>query len=728
MTKKLIIVSNRLPISVTKTASGLTFGASSGGLATAMSSLNYSGEKLWIGWPGIVSEDLTPQDKVAITKHLKQHGYVPVYLSRAEIEGFYEGYSNDTLWPLFHYFPSFARFSSANYQAYQAVNKHYLRAVRRHLSAESTVWVHDYHLMLLPRMIRAICATASIGFFLHIPFPSYEIFRNLPERKALLRGLLGADLIGFHIYDYARHFLSSSLRLLGVTSKQGQITYNGRKVIVDSFPIGIDYEKFTDSLTQSQVQTAAQKLREQYGTQKIIMSVDRLDYSKGIPERLEAFSAFLQKYPQWHRKVSMVMIAVPSRTEVETYKVLRDQIEQTVGRINGTYGSIDWTPISYQFRNLDFTDIVALYSEADIALVTPLRDGMNLVAKEYVAAKQRKNGVLILSEMAGAIDELPEALAVNPYDCPSLVTAIHTALTMSPTEQRRRMRTMQRRIAHYTVARWGQDFIEQLHGVKHLQDTSPVKLLLPEQQQSVTSKFHAAKQRIIMLDYDGTLRPFVSSRQLSKARPSRQLLALLNRLASLPNTTVYIISGRDKTTLQTWFGATKLRLVAEHGAYAKLGNTWQSADVSFEASKQLLLPLLTRYVDRTAGAVLEIKDYSLVWHYRDVPTELAYSRTADLRHDLQSHIKDTPLSICNGNKALEVKLTEITKGAVAKRLAKASPGAAIIAIGDDLTDEDMFAALPASATTVHVGDNDTCAKHLLPDVDSVLAFLRRIVD
>lgn len=728
MPKKLIIVSNRLPVSVTKTADGLTFGVSSGGLATAMSSLNYDGDKLWIGWPGVVSEDLTPQDKAAITKRLKQYGYIPVYLTRAEVEGFYEGYSNDTLWPLFHYFTSYTRYNSDHYSIYQAVNKKFLRTIRRHITDTSTIWVQDYHLMLLPRMIRQISTNASIGFFLHIPFPSYEIFRNLPERKAILRGLLGADLIGFHIYDYARHFLSSCLRLLGTTSTQGHLTYGGREIVVDAFPIGIDYAKFTDSLADPEVQKAAQNLREQYGKQKIIMSVDRLDYSKGIPERLEAFRSFLEKYPKWHRNVSMVMIAVPSRTEVETYKVLRDQIEQTVGRINGTYGTIDWTPISYQFRNLDFTDIVALYSEADVALITPLRDGMNLVAKEYVAAKQHKPGVLILSEMAGAIDELPEALAVNPHDCPSLVAAIHSALTMSPTEQRRRLRTMQRRLANYTIIRWGQDFIEQLEAVKQVQLSAPVKLLLPEHQQMAITAFHQAKQRLILLDYDGTLRSFVSSHHLNDARPSRQLLLLLNRLSSLPGTTVCIISGRDKVTLESWFGKTKLQLVAEHGAHLKLDDTWQSTKLSFQEPKQLLLPLLSRYIDRTAGAVLEIKDYSLVWHYRDVPTELAYSRTADLRHDLQSLIKDPDLSISNGNKALEVKLADITKGAATKKILKLHPADAIIAIGDDFTDEDMFAALPTTATTIHVGDDTTCAKHLLPNVDSVLRFLRQLVE
>lgn len=692
-----------------------------------MSSLQYDGDKLWIGWPGIVSEDLTPADKRTITRRLRKEGFVPVYLSRAEIEGFYEGYSNDTLWPLFHYFTSYVHYSSDYYATYQAVNKRFLQAVRHHITADSTVWVHDYHLMLLPRMIRTIAKSASIGFFLHIPFPSFEIFRSLPERQAILRGLLGADLIGFHVYDYARHFLSSCLRLLGISSSQGLLPYGDRKVTVDAFPIGVDYAKFTDSLTLPDVASSAANLRAQYPGQKIIMSVDRLDYSKGIPERLAAFDAFLAQHPSWHRKVSMVMVAVPSRTEVDTYKSLRDTIEQTVSRINGTYGTIDWTPISYQFRNLNFIDIVGLYSEADIALVTPLRDGMNLVAKEYVASKQRKPGVLILSEMTGAIDELPEAIAVNPHDNQALVEAIHTALTMSQTEQRRRLRSMQRRIAHYTIVRWGQDFLEQLARIKQTQQSDSDKLLTSAIQTSVTSSFQHAKKRLLLLDYDGTLRSFVSSHQLTNAKPSKQLLALLEQLTNLPRTTVCIVSGRDKATLESWFGTTKLNLVAEHGAHCKLDGKWVSTDASFEKARQLLLPTLYQYLDRTAGGVLEIKDYSLVWHYRDVPTELAYSRTANLRHDLQALIKDTDLSLYNGNKSLEVRLTAITKGQAARAILKTHPSDYIIAIGDDTTDEDMFTILPKNAITVNVGDGDTNATYQLPDVSDVLKFLKQLL-
>ena len=723
---KLIIVSNRLPISVSKTADGLVFTDSSGGLATAMSSLKYEGEKLWIGWPGIVNEDLTTSDKRTITRRLAKAGYAPVFLSHDEVEGFYEGYSNDTLWPLFHYFSSYTHYSEANYKVYKAVNQRYLRVVSRHMEENSVIWVHDYHLMLLPRLIRHINLSATIGFFLHIPFPSYEIFRSLPERKAILRGLLGADLIGFHVYDYARHFLSSCSHLFDTHSTHGHINYGNREIAVDAFPIGIDYKKYVDCLATPEVIGAAQAIRQQYTNQKIILSVDRLDYSKGIPERLEAFEAFLRTYPDWHRRVSMVMIAVPSRIEVETYKSLRDSIEQTVSRINGLYGTLDWTPISYQFRGFDFTDIAGLYSEADVALVTPLRDGMNLVAKEYVASKQHHHGVLILSEMAGAIDELPEALSVNPHDIPSIAKAIHQALTMSPTEQRRRLVSMQHRLANHTVGRWGSDFLEQLNDVKRAQQSSSAKLLTVEQSTQIVKQFHKAKRKILFLDYDGTIKSFTASRRLASARPSPKLIQLLTRLSKLPDTTVCIVSGRDKAALSSWFGKTSFHLVAEHGAYVRAGGAWVANPMSFAEDKKRLLPLLHKYIDRTAGAIIEEKDYSLVWHYRDVPVELAYSRTSDLKHDLQSLVKDSGLSIYSGNKALEVKPTNITKGAAVLDLLSVNPADCVIAIGDDLTDEDMFISLPNDAITISVSNAETAAKHQLPDVDAVLKFLNKL--
>jgi trehalose 6-phosphate synthase/phosphatase len=723
---KLIVVSNRLPVSVAKLEGQLVFSESSGGLATAMSSLGAQRDMVWIGWPGIASDDLTTSEKRQITRKLKDYNCVPVYLSQQQISEFYDGYANDTLWPLFHYFESIAHHNIDYWKAYQTVNSIFMRAVASQAHGTSTIWIQDYHLMLLPAMLRRVLPMSSIGFFLHIPFPSFELFRLLPERKEILYGLMGADLIGFHIYDYARHFLSSSLRLLGTKSNNGVIYHEGRTVKVDSFPIGIDYEKFAKVSMSNAVKHEAATLHQHHAGQKIILSVDRLDYTKGILQRLEAYDLLLQQHPRFLKKVCLMMIAVPSRIEVDTYKNLREAVEQAVSRINGRYGTIDWTPISYQFRNVPFQDLVALYAEADVALVTPLRDGMNLVAKEYIASKQKRTGVLVLSEMAGAIDEMPEALSVNPNDTMAITATIRQALTMPKKEQRSRLQNIQRRISSYTVQRWAEDFLDQLQLVKDEQTSLTAKALTLSIESDITTHYKNAKKRLLLLDYDGTLKGFTSSRRLLDSRPSKQLLALLVSLASESGTQLCIVSGRDKTTLEKWFGHTDIALIAEHGAWKKFDSVWSQTDADFSEDKKLLLPLLRQYADRTPGAIIEEKDYSLVWHYRDVPTELAYIRTLNLKHDLKEHINGSDIDIFDGNKIVEIKLKNITKGYAAEAAYSAAKPDIVIAIGDDYTDEDMFRALPQDSVTVHVGVGETDARYQLPTISRVISFLEKL--
>ncbi len=733
---KFLIVSNRLPVSVAKVDGKLTYTPSSGGLATAMSSLDVgstgdtgSAERLWIGWPAIASDDLTTADRTAITRTLRSYGCYPVFMTRQQIRLFYEGYCNDTIWPLFHYFQSLAVHSSEYWSAYRQVNQLYSRAVARHAGPASTIWIHDYQLMVLPRLLRSRLPGSSIGFFLHIPFPSFEIFRLLPERKEILQGLLGADLVGFHIYDYARHFMSSVLRTLGHEHRRGMIALNttnsyGRSVAVDSFPIGIDYKKFVTALETPEVRAEIKILESSYKGQKIIVSIDRLDYSKGIMNRLEAFEQFLKQYPKHHKKVILLVVAVPSRVEVEAYKDLRDTIEQTVSRINGVYGAVDWTPISYQFRNLPFHQIVALYAKADVALITPLRDGMNLVAKEYIAAKQRKTGVLILSEMAGAVDELPEALRINPNDTASIVKSIRTALRMPKAEQRSRLQSMQRRISRYTVTRWAKDFIEQLEYAQEMKIEQRRTGLAERDQTRMLHDFRQAKRRLLLLDYDGTLHGFVPSHHPADAMPDRSLMELLGRLTKLPATEVCIVSGRPRQALDTWFGRLPVTLAAEHGAWIRQRGEWAQEDVSLQEHKAALLPLLERYAERTPGAQVEEKNFALVWHYRNVQPELAYARNANLRHDLNAVVgSNSGIGIFNGNKIIEIKPRNISKGVVADEMLAGSGADFVLAIGDDYTDEDMFGALPESAYTIKVGGSETRARFHLPGVESVLRLL-----
>lgn len=724
---KLVIVSNRLPVSVVKNGDKLEFEASSGGLATAMSSLDQS-DRIWVGWPGIASDDLTDDDKQTIQTELEKHGCFPVFLTSQQIERFYEGYSNDTLWPLFHYFQSLTRHRNEYWDAYQEVNQLYADAAAEVVDASGSVWIHDYHLMTMPGMLRSRMPSLAIGFFLHIPFPSFEIYRLLPQRNELLKGLLGADLIGFHVYDYARHFLSSCLRLLGISSRHGVIEYEGRTIKTDAYPIGIDYDKFRATLGESATKDAVRSLDDMYKNMKLVLSVDRLDYSKGIPERLEAFRILLHDYPEWRGKVRMQMVAVPSRTEVRTYQNLRERIEQTVSRINGEYGTVDWAPISYQFQNRPFHEVVALYAAADVALVTPIRDGMNLVAKEYVASKQGRPGVLILSEMTGAIDELPESLSINPSNTKSVADTMHRALTMSKSEQMRRLKDMQRRLKTYTVQEWGADFMSDLESAGGKREQSHRKRMTDESRAELISSYRNSDRRLIILDYDGTLKSFVSSPRAILAKPSIKLRRMIKRLAEDERNELAIVSGRPRKALERWFRGIDITLIAEHGAWTRYDGKWTSSDTDFKHVKKRLKPTLDKYVSRTAGSEVEEKDYSLVWHYRNVAPELAYVRAGEMKRELIGLIDDDDIGVHSGDNVIEIKPNEINKGYAASELEALYPAQFILAAGDDYTDEDMFRELPTDSYTIKVGPGDTKARFQLSSVSEMTDLLEQLSD
>ncbi len=679
-------------------------------------------KQLWIGWPGIASDDLTSAEKRLITKKLIGMGYFPVYLTTEEVKNFYDGYCNNTLWPLFHYFHSFAKYSKDYWNAYKDVNKIFLKAVTQCMNVDSVVWVHDYHLMLLPSMLRRSRPDATIGFFLHIPFPSYELFRLLPNRKEIASGLVGADLLGFHVYDYARHFMTTALRTLGMENSSGIINTGIRNVKADSFPISIDYQKFKDAALSRQIQKRKNELKDHYKKQKIILSVDRLDYSKGILKRLEAFEHFLKENPSYVKKSVMIIVAVPSRVEVDAYRDLREKVEQAVSRINGTYATVDWTPISYQFKNLPFDELVALYAASDVALVTPIRDGMNLVAKEFVASKQKDIGVLILSEMTGAIDELPEALRINPNDTSAVANAIKRALRMTKKEQAERLSVMRRRLARYDVERWTTDFLEQLQNIKSLQAQEGKKLLSSKQLVEVVLAFKKAKKRLLLLDYDGTLRPFVSRHEPLFAAPPKSLVKLLKRLTDDPRNVVSIVSGRTYQALEEWFGHLPLSLVAEHGAWIKHDGAWRHEDYDFEQDKKCLLPILERFTERTPGSRIEEKSKALVWHYRNVPTELAYARRSVLKHELNV-VAGKDVGVYSGNKIIEIKPKHITKGSAIRKKIESNPADFVLGIGDDYTDEDMFNAMPDDAYSIKVGLGETAARFQVQDIERGLMLL-----
>src|SRR5690606_29587505 len=362
---KTIIVSNRLPVSVNKTNKGYEFKPSAGGLATGLGCIFSKKDNLWIGWPG--GEIKEPEEKKTIKQGLQEKKMIPVFLTQQEIEYFYEGFSNETIWPAFHYFCQYISYKDSYWEAYVKVNKKFCEAIIAAAGPDDIIWVHDYHLLLLPQLLKEKLPNATIAFFQHIPFPSYEIFRMIPWREELLGGMCGADLIGFHTYDDMRHFMSSVSRILGFSHESGYIRADKHLINVDSFPMGIDYDKYEASAKSTETQKIIIRYRETLGNRKLLLSIDRLDYSKGILQRLRAFDRFLQDNPDQRENVSMIMIVVPSREQVKEYRELKEEIDTLVGRINSHYSSFKWVPVHYFYRSFPLAELSAFYCLADVA-------------------------------------------------------------------------------------------------------------------------------------------------------------------------------------------------------------------------------------------------------------------------------------------------------------------------------------------------------------------------
>ena len=729
---KIHIVSNRLPVSIQKDEDQLTLKASVGGLATGMKSIykEYGGK--WIGWPGLACDELSAAEIKEIDAKLVDEHCLAVELTKEEVNLYYEGFSNNIIWPLFHYFTQFIEFNPEYWEAYKRVNQKFADKTLEIVEDGDTIWIHDYQLLLLPEMIKTAKPNVTIGFFLHIPFPSFEVFRIVPWRKELIKGMLGADLLGFHTYDYERHFFSSVQRLLGFEVSFNQIHTEDRIVMGEVFPMGIDYERFRGKSSEvfqkplcerSELHRELEKYFLVSPERKLILSIDRLDYTKGIPNRLRAFELFLERHPEFINQVTLIMLVVPSRGEVAQYKLLRSEVDELVGRINGRFGGVNYTPVWYFFRSLPFENLIELYGSCDVALITPVRDGMNLVAKEYVASRVNQTGVLILSEMAGVAKEMGEAIIINPYDEEEIAEAIFQALNMPLPEQRERIKMMQQRISRYDVFKWSAEFMKSLQKVKQVQATFLSKKINSSVRNEIVSRFKKAKRRAIFLDYDGTLVGFQNDPQA--AGPDPALHQLLTSLENDKRNVVTIISGRDPETLERWLGEHQVNLIVEHGVWLKrLGKDWQMSDNINSSWKPLIRSLMETFVDRTPGTFIEEKNYSLVWHYRKGELVQSELRANELKEELRSMIANHNLEIMEGNKVIEVKAGGINKGVAAMRFLKDQEFDCILAIGDDWTDEYMFRELPENAITIKVGLKNTAAVYNVESVGAVRALLK----
>lgn len=731
MKKRLIIVSNRLPVTVDE-ENGVQ--QASGGLVTAINSyLNtqspgtYS-DVFWVGVPGC-TQDVWERFEEKITS--SSFTYIPVFPEAAEYEGYYNGHSNSVIWPLFHYFPSYASYNANSYESYLKVNEQFAEALLGNLQANDTVWVHDYHLLPLCDLLRRERTDITIGFFLHIPFPSFEIFRLLPKKwqESVLRGMLGADLIGFHTIDYASHFLQSVLMVLGLDNDRHLIHYDNRLIKVDVFPISIDFKKFIDAFDDEKVIALRDALHKEMSGRKIIFSVDRLDYTKGVQNRLDGYECFLRQNPQYHEKVVFIMVIVPSRDNIAKYAEKKKGIDEQISRINSEIGNIHWVPVIYQYNHLTFEEMIALYTACDLALITPLRDGMNLVSKEFVASRKDKRGALIISEMAGAARELTDALTINPNDISEIADKIKCGLEMPEEEQMYRIDNMQKRIASYDVKAWADDFMTELKIIKDKQQPFKIKFLDASARTNLYEKYKDASKRLLLLDYDGTLVSFSANPSL--AIPDEALLTLLQRLCEAPENNVFLISGRSSAWLEKNFGQLPINLIAEHGARFK----WKKSDWATEVQtnnewKSQVHNIMDIYVRRCANSFVEEKDFSMVWHYRNSSIAQGKLRALELSSELNEYIHNRNLQVLMGNKIVEVRQSGINKGTSINNVIEKQNYDFIFAVGDDKTDEDMFRALvdKPNTFTIKVGTEASYAKYNLHTPQMVVSLLQELSD
>ena len=720
--ERVIIAANRLPVSAVLDGSALALKPSEGGLATGIRPWYERTGGMWVGWPGDISR-FTRAQRAELDRELRAQRIEPVYLSREQIAQYYDGFCNGVVWPLFHYLVDRIPLDTAGWDAYCEVNEIYAESIARLVKPGDVVWIHDYQLMLVPALLRARLPQARIGFFLHIPFPSSEVFRVLPWRKEILHGLLGADLVGFHTFGYLRHFVTSLLHLEGIETDIDRVTVDGRDVQFGVFPMSIDADAFARLAAEPDVRAATAAIRRGAAGRRIILGIDRLDYTKGIPRRLVAIERLLTREPALRDTIRYIQVAVPSRGAVDSYKRLRREVEETVGRINGSCTTLRSTPVQYMHRSVSPHDLVALYCAADVMLVTPLRDGMNLVAKEFVASRLDNDGVLVLSELAGAASELGDAVLINSYDADATGAAIERALHMPQIERTRRMARLRSHVMANNVEQWASAFIHRLcapAGLMGAPATSDHDRLA-----SIVERASEAHRVYVLLNYDGTLVPIADSPE--QALPDIALMELLNDLCRSPGVEVHVVSGRPRQFLEEWFAKGPVALWAEHGFWRRppRSGTWKAAGQHLPGLLDRVLPILSQFTANTPGARVEEKTVSLAWHYRQADPEFGERQAHELRMLLGDVLSNQPLEVVEGNKVVEIRFRGFSKALVALRTAF-QPHSTIIAFGDDRSDEDLFRALPEGAITVGVGRGAPPAAFCVPGTDDVRALLRSI--
>jgi trehalose 6-phosphate synthase/phosphatase len=729
----LIVASSRLPLTIRHTAAGWTSAPGSGGLVAVLEPLLRDGEARWVGWAGDsagVDDGDAGSERARLLGRWEASGYQAVDLAADVARAFSEGYANDTLWPLLHGFPDRVVLDPATWPPYRDANEQFAATIRRQAGDHGVVWVHDFQLMLVPELVRGGSPDATIGFFLHVPFPAFEIFRMLPEREDVLRGLLGADLVGFQTYADLHEFRRALLQILGIESRMDRLDVGDRSVRLGVFPIGIVTEEWDALLARDDVQRRVEELKAQHAGRALVLAVDRLDYTKGIPERLLAFRRLLREDRARRGQVSLVQVAIPTRERVPRYQQLRRRVNELVAEINGELGTPDWTPVVHLLRSVARPELAAMYAAADVAWVSSLRDGMNLVAKEYVACQSREPGVLIVSEFAGVAQELGEALRVNPYDEVASAAILARAVDMPRDERADRMAALQDRVQSATAAVWRDRYLGALRSAGRERyatgRTESPRL-------DVDGLLAAVRDgALLCLDYDGTLVPIAPRPQ--DARPTGRVIEVLRRLGAVDSkSATLVLSGRRADDLERWFGGIPgLWLAAEHGALLRSpGSTgWRPLRAGAGGDwKRAIRPVLEDFAGRLPGSLIEEKALSIAWHYRLADREFGRWLAQELAATLAAQLANSDLTVLHGRRVVEVRYAWATKGeayaAIDAELGRHGP---VVAIGDDRTDEDLFERLGPDAWTIRVGDGPTAARWSLAGQDEVLPTLEAIAE
>ena len=722
-TGRWIIVSNRLPVSIDAKTGKTVQG--SGGLVTALSNVKSKKETVWIGTlPGEQG------------KHALPSGLEAVHVDTKLYDSFYNGMANDVLWPLFHYERQFVRFEWENWESYLEVNRRFAEKILEVAKPDDLIWVHDFHLFMVPKFVKEKKRNLRIGFFLHIPFPSSEVFKELPVRKEILEGLIKADLIGFHDYSYLNHFCRSLNNTLGLESSLLFVEAKNHRAELGVFPVSIDAQKFKKKSNSTQVL----KLSKDYAKRiprTLVLGVDRLDYIKGIDLKLLAFAEALRRHPEFIGQLSLLQVAVPSREDVEEYQNLKQQVEQLVGKINGEFGKPGYIPIHYMYKSISFEELVALYRRSQALLISSKRDGMNLVSLEFIASQPEEDpGVVLLSEFTGAIGTLSNVLSINPWDIDQTSEKIIEAVKMPVKQRIALQKPMMEYLENYSATSWAESFLNRLEKsyIPDIQITEEIRPL-QKTNKAMRSLLKSCKeaQVLLFLDYDGTLVPIQS--HPDKAILSREMKDTIRSLASDPSVEVIVVSGRDMQFLSKQLKAARVSLAGEHGAsYWNVRSREKLSLVRSDVSSWYYMAkrIMSDYASRVPHSFVEEKEFALSWHYRNSPSDFAGYQSRKLAEELGVGLAKYPVTILQGKKVIEARAIEANKGSFVRwykenQWQTFGDKRTVIALGDDATDEDMFTNLGEHGVSIRVGSGATKANFRLKNQEEVIDLLKGIV-